>query len=56
MDGIEFMNKTALLAETHNHHPDMNVGWCSVNVFISSHDLGGVTTKCVNLAMGIDLI
>ena len=56
MDGIKFMNKAAQLAETHNHHPDMNVSWCGVNVVISSHDLGGVTTKCVNLAMRIDLI
>ena len=56
MQGIEFMNKTAKLAETHNHHPDMSVSWCRVKINISSHELGGVTTKCVNLAIDIDLI
>ena len=56
MEGIEFINKIAQLAETHNHHPEMMVGWCRVDVSISSHDMGGVTTKCVNLATGIDLI
>ena len=56
IEGIDFLNKVARLAEAHNHHPDINVGWCKVDVTISSHDMGGVTTKCVNLAMDIDLI
>ena len=56
MEGIVFVNKMAKLAETNNHHPDITIGWCSVNVSISSHDMGGVTTKCINLATGIDLI
>ena len=56
MDGIKFVNKIAELAETSNHHPDITIGWCRVDVTISSHNMGGVTTKCVNLATGIDLI
>ena len=56
MDGMEFVNKIAGLAETSNHHPDITIGWCRVDVTISSHNIGGVTTKCVNLATGIDLI
>ena len=56
MEGIEFINKMAELAETNNHHPDITIGWCRVDVSISSHEMGGVTTKCVNLATGIDLI
>ena len=56
MDGMEFVNKIAGLAETSNHHPDITIGWCRVDIIIFSHDMGGVTTKCVNLATGIDLI
>ena len=56
MEGIEFINKMAELAEANNHHPDIAIGWCRVDVSISSHDMGGVTTKCVNLAIGIDLV
>ena len=56
MEGIQFVNKMAELAEKNNHHPDMIIGWCRVDISISSHDMGGVTTKCVNLATGIDLI
>ena len=55
MKGIEFVNDIAELAERNNHHPDIAIGWCRVDISISSHDLGGVTTKCVNLATGIDL-
>ena len=56
MEGIEFVNKMAELAERNNHHPDITIGWCKVNVYITSHNMGGVTTNCVNLASGIDLI
>ena len=56
MDGIKFVNKMAELAETSNHHPDITIGWCKIDVTIFSHDMGGVTTKCVNLATSIDLI
>ena len=55
-EGIRFVNKVAELAEQNNHHPDITISWCRVDISISSHDMGGVTTKCVNLAIGIDLI
>tara|TARA_Y100000758_G_C15728728_1_gene303849 strand:+ start:215 stop:484 length:270 start_codon:yes stop_codon:yes gene_type:complete len=56
LDGVEFINKVAPLAERANHHPDINLGYCKVEVSIHSHDLGGVTTKCINLATAIDSI
>ena len=56
MDGINFVHKIAELAERNNHHPHISIGWCLVEVTITSHDKGGVTTNCVNLATGIDQI
>ena len=56
MEGIQFVQKIAVLAEAQKHHPDINIGWCKVGISITSHDLGGVSTKCVNLALGIDNI
>ena len=56
MEGIQFVQKIAVLAEAQNHHPDINIGWCKVDISVTSHDLGGVSTKCVNLALGIDNI
>ena len=56
MEGIEFVQKIALLAEKNHHHPNIKIGWCTVDISITSHDLGGVSTKCVNLATGIDFL
>ena len=56
INGIEFVQQIASLAERNNHHPEMTIQWCKVSIAITSHDLGGVTTNCVNLAMGIDTI
>ena len=56
LGGVEFINKIAPIAERLNHHPDVYLGYCSVEINIHSHDLGGVTTKCINLATSIDAV
>ena len=56
MESIDFIKEIAILAEQKNHHPDIFIGWCKVDISITSHDLGGVTTNCVNLALAIDSI
>ena len=50
MDGINYVHSLALLAEEKNHHPDISIGWCSVKVEFTSHDLGGVTENCIKMA------
>ena len=50
MRGIDFVNSTASLAEEENHHPDITIGWCIVKIKFTSHDLGGVTEGCINMA------
>ena len=56
MESIDFIMEIAVLAEQKNHHPEIYISWCKVDISIISHDLGGVTTNCVNLALGIDSI
>lgn len=56
MESIDFINMIAELSEKRNHHPDIYVGWCKVKISITSHEMGGVTTNCINLATGIDHI
>ena len=56
LDGIDFIQKVALLAEKQNHHPYIIIEWCKVKISIHSHQMNGVTTKCVNLATGINFI
>ena len=50
MDGIKFVNILADKAEELNHHPDLLVGWCEVSVGFTSHDKGGVTSACIEMA------
>ena len=54
IDGIKFVNEIAEIAEKNNHHPDLYVGWRKVTVTFTSHALGGVTTKCVDLAISVE--
>lgn len=50
LNSIAFINRLAEIAEENNHHPDMVVGWCKIDVAFSSHDQGGVTTACIDMA------
>ena len=54
MDSIAFINRLAEIAEEKNHHPDMVVGWCKIDVAFTSHDQGGVTTACIDMAKKIE--
>ena len=54
LDGIKFVNEISEIADKKNHHPDIYIGWKKVTVAITSNDLGGVTTKCVDLAISIE--
>ena len=54
MESIDFINSVAKKAEEVNHHPDLIVGYCKVNIELTSHDLGGVTIGCIDLAKSID--
>lgn len=50
-----FMNRVALLAEKHNHHPDWTNSYNKVSIKLSSHDAGSkVTDKDRKLAAAID--
>lgn len=50
MAGITFVNRLAEKAEEHNHHPDLEIGWCRVIVTFTSHDAGGVTDQDIMMA------
>jgi len=53
---LEFVNKVGELAEKAGHHPDMNLSWGSVRVWLTTHDAHGVTEKDEKLAKSIDQI
>jgi 4a-hydroxytetrahydrobiopterin dehydratase len=49
-----FMARVALLAEKHDHHPEWSNVWNRVDIVLSTHDAGGLSTRDVKLAQAID--
>ena len=49
-----FMSRVALVAEKHDHHPEWLNVWNRVEIVLSTHDAGGLTSKDVALARAID--
>jgi len=45
-----FVNQLAEIAETANHHPDIDIRYNKVTLALTSHDSGGITKRDVNLA------
>jgi 4a-hydroxytetrahydrobiopterin dehydratase len=54
MDGIDFINRVARIAEAGDHHPDIHIGYTRVRLVCSTHTDGGVTEKDIKLAKEIE--
>jgi 4a-hydroxytetrahydrobiopterin dehydratase len=55
-DGIAFVNRVADLAETAEHHPDIDIRYVTVTLRLSTHSEGGITSKDVALARQVDAL
>jgi 4a-hydroxytetrahydrobiopterin dehydratase len=53
-DGIRFLNRVARLAESMNHHPDVDIRYNRIKLSLTTHDEGGLTMKDFNLARSIN--
>lgn len=53
-EALALVNKIGELAENQQHHPDINLGWGYVEVYLSTHDIGGISDKDITLAQAID--
>lgn len=53
---LDFVNKVANLAEKANHHPEIEIHYNKVEIELSTHSVGGVTQKDIDLANEIDKI
>lgn len=57
VSAIGFVNSVAILSETLDHHPNIEIyGWNKVRISISTHDAGGLTNLDFKLAKKIDNI
>lgn len=53
-DSIVFVNRVATLADTHKHHPDIEVKDGTVTLMLTTEDVGGISEKDLDLAEQID--
>ena len=42
------------IAESRNHHPDMDIRWTTITFRLSTHSEGGITQNDLDLAAAID--
>jgi 4a-hydroxytetrahydrobiopterin dehydratase len=49
-----FMTAVAAIAEELDHHPDWSNLWNTVRINIESHDAGGLTALCFEMATRIN--
>ena len=51
-----FLTRVAEHAEAVDHHPEFTSRWNRVDFHLTSHDVGGITERDVELANAIDLL
>jgi 4a-hydroxytetrahydrobiopterin dehydratase len=49
-EALSFVNRLGALAEAHNHHPDLTLGWGYVGVTFTTHDIGGLRAADFKMA------
>jgi len=55
-EAFGFMSRAALVAEKSDHHPEWRNVYKTVEVVLSTHDSGGVTSLDVDLAKAMNAI
>ena len=54
--GITFVTRVADVAESMDHHPDIDLRWRTLHLMLVSHSAGGVTENDLELARRIDAL
>ncbi len=52
--GVAFIAQVADIAESMQHHPDIDIRYTKVHFSLSTHDAGGITQKDFDLARAIE--
>ena len=53
-EAMSFVTKVALIAESMDHHPDIDIRYNKVILNVLTHSAGGLTEKDFSLAQTID--
>jgi len=51
---IDFVNKVAEIAETEDHHPDIDIRYNRVKLGLVTHDAGGITANDTKMCALLD--
>ena len=54
VDAFGFMTRVAILAQSHDHHPEWFNVYNKVEITLTTHDAGGLSLRDVNMAKKID--
>jgi len=54
VEAIALVDRVAELAESANHHPDIDIRYRRVTFALVTHDAGGITQADLDLAAAID--
>lgn len=54
IEAMDFINMIAVMAENHNHHPEIFNVYNRVSLRFNTHDARGVTEKDINIAKEIN--
>lgn len=56
VEAFGFMTRVALLAEAMDHHPEWSNVYNRVDIFLTTHDAGGLSTRDFELAAKINAL
>ncbi len=55
-EAFAFMTRVAMLAETHDHHPEWSNVWNQVEITLTTHDCSGLSERDMKMAHAIDAL
>lgn len=53
-EAFAFTSRVALLAEKHDHHPDIALSYTRLRLRLTTHDAGGVTAQDIKFAHALN--
>ena len=54
VEAFGFMSRVALVAESNNHHPEWFNVYNTVRIDLSTHEVGGISSRDIQLAEAIN--